>query len=157
MAGRTSYYSRGSDPTLPCHWSPRGGRWEHYAWRARPLTVTRQRTQTSYWNSLGRLPLPSNNMRAYEEIADLKARLQQESLYLQEEIKLGHNFEEIIGSSQGLRSTLERVDAVAPTDSTVLILGETGTGKELIARAIHDPAHRGELDISLDGPRASEG
>ena len=105
----------------------------------------------------GQVALAVDNMRAYEEIADLKARLQQESLYLQEEIKLGHNFEEIIGSSQGLRSTLERVDAVAPTDSTVLILGETGTGKELIARAIHDPAHRGELDISLDGPRASEG
>ena len=92
----------------------------------------------------GQVALAVDNMRAYEEIADLKARLQQESLYLQEEIKLGHNFEEIIGSSQGLRSTLERVDAVAPTDSTVLILGETGTGKELIARAIHDRSRRSQ-------------
>ena len=64
-----------------------------------------------------------------------------------EEIKLGHNFDEIIGSSQGLRQTLERVEAVAPTESTVLILGETGTGKELIARAIHDRSRRRERPL----------
>jgi PAS domain S-box-containing protein len=66
-----------------------------------------------------------------------KARLQQESVYLQEEIKAAYNFEEIIGRSPALAAVLEHVRAVAPTGASVLIQGETGTGKELIARAIH--------------------
>ena len=71
-----------------------------------------------------------------------KARLQQQNLYLQEEIKGVHNFEEIIGQSPGLTAVLENVRRVAATDSTVLITGETGTGKELIARAIHSNSRR---------------
>ena len=82
------------------------------------------------------------NMKSYEEIASLKARLEKENVYLQEEIRTEHNFEEIIGDSPSLRTLLRRVDQVAPTDSTVLIYGETGTGKELIARAIHDRSNR---------------
>jgi formate hydrogenlyase transcriptional activator len=82
------------------------------------------------------------NMRAYEEIAALKARLQAENTYLQEEIRSEHNFTEIVGNSARLRAVLQQVEQVAPTDSTVLILGETGTGKELIARAIHDRSRR---------------
>jgi formate hydrogenlyase transcriptional activator len=82
------------------------------------------------------------NMRAYEEIAALKARLQAENTYLQEEIRAEHNFTEIVGNSPKLRAVLQQVELVAPTDSTVLILGETGTGKELIARAIHDRSQR---------------
>ena len=82
------------------------------------------------------------NMQSYEEIATLKARLEKENVYLQEEIRTEHNFEEIIGDSPSLRALLRRVDQVAPTDSTVLIYGETGTGKELIARAIHDRSNR---------------
>jgi len=82
------------------------------------------------------------NMKSYEEIASLKARLEKENVYLQEEIRTEHNFEEIIGDSPSLRALLRRVDQVAPTDSTVLIYGETGTGKELIARAIHDRSNR---------------
>ncbi len=72
-----------------------------------------------------------------------RARLQQQNLYLQEEIKAVHNFEEIIGQSPALMAVLDKVRRVAPTDATVLITGETGTGKELIARAIHSaqPAH----------------
>ena len=66
-----------------------------------------------------------------------KARLQQQNLYLQEEIKSVHNFEEIIGQSPALLAVLDKVGRVAPTDASVLITGETGTGKELIARAIH--------------------
>jgi len=86
--------------------------------------------------------LAISNMKSYEEIASLKARLEKENVYLQEEIRTEHNFEEIVGDSPTLLALLRRVDQVAPTDSTVLIYGETGTGKELIARAIHDRSNR---------------
>ena len=82
------------------------------------------------------------NMKSYEEIAALKARLERENVYLQEEIRTVHNFEEIVGNDPTLLELLRRVDQVAPTDSSVLIYGETGTGKELIARAIHDRSAR---------------
>ncbi len=82
------------------------------------------------------------NMQSYEEIVELKARLEKENVYLQEEIRTEHNFEEIIGNSPALLAVLRKVEQVAPTDSTVLIYGETGTGKELIARAIHDRSAR---------------
>ena len=82
------------------------------------------------------------NMQAYEEIAALKARLQEENVYLQEEISKEHNFEEIVGNSRVLLEVLRNVETVAPTDSTVLIMGETGCGKELIARAIHSRGAR---------------
>ena len=71
-----------------------------------------------------------------------KARLEAQNIYLQEEIKGGHNFEELIGSSSSLKKVLKNVERVAPTDSAVLITGETGTGKELIARAIHNLSSR---------------
>jgi formate hydrogenlyase transcriptional activator len=82
------------------------------------------------------------NMRAFEEIAALKARLQRESVYLQEEIRREHNFIEMVGTSPALGAALRKVEQVASLDSTVLIAGETGTGKELIARAIHDRSRR---------------
>ena len=88
------------------------------------------------------IALAVENMQAYEEIAQLKARLEQENLYLQEEIKTLHNFEEIIGQGQAIKRTLKAVETVAPTDAGVLILGETGTGKELIARAVHNLSPR---------------
>ena len=71
-----------------------------------------------------------------------KARLEAQNIYLQEEIRSEHNFGEIVGSSPALLKVLRQVEQIAPTDSTVLILGETGTGKELIARAIHDRSPR---------------
>lgn len=71
-----------------------------------------------------------------------KARLEAQNVYLQEEIKGSHNFDELIGSSTSLKTILKHVARVAPTDSTVLITGETGTGKELIARAIHNLSPR---------------
>ena len=83
-----------------------------------------------------------SNMKSYEEIKALKGRLEKENVYLQEEIRTVHNFEEIVGSSPNLLELLRKVDQVAPTDSSVLIYGETGTGKELIARAIHDRSNR---------------
>ncbi len=81
--------------------------------------------------------LAIENMLAYEEIRGLKARLEEENLYLQEEIKTDYNFEEIIGESRTLKKMLRAVETVAKTDTSVLLMGETGTGKELIARAIH--------------------
>jgi formate hydrogenlyase transcriptional activator len=81
---------------------------------------------------------------AYREIAELKDKLAQEKLYLEDEIRGEIDFEGIVGQSSGLRHVLNLVETVAPSDSTVLLLGETGTGKELIARAIHDRSHRKE-------------
>src|SRR5215213_5907185 len=82
------------------------------------------------------------NMKSYEEIAALKAKLEKENVYLQEEIRTEHNFEEIVGNGPALLDLLHRVDQVARTDSTVLIHGETGTGKELVARAIYNRSAR---------------
>jgi len=86
--------------------------------------------------------LSIENMREYEEIGRLKARLERENVYLREEILGEHNFEEIVGNSPALTTVLHTIDRVAPTDTTVLILGETGTGKELVARAIHSRSPR---------------
>lgn len=80
--------------------------------------------------------------RAMAEVERLKNRLDAENAYLQEEIRQQHNFEEIVGSSPALLGVLRQVELVAPTDATVLILGETGTGKELIARAVHNRSPR---------------
>jgi len=80
--------------------------------------------------------------KAFEEIKDLKERLQDENVALREQIDQALMFEEIVGVSPALRAVLSRVSKVAPTDSTVLLTGETGTGKELIARAIHKRSRR---------------
>jgi formate hydrogenlyase transcriptional activator len=90
----------------------------------------------------GQIAIAIENALAYREISELKDKLAQEKLYLEEEIRSEMNFAEIIGKSSALRKVLKRVETVAPTDSTVLIYGETGAGKELIARAIHDLSPR---------------
>jgi formate hydrogenlyase transcriptional activator len=82
------------------------------------------------------------NALAYGRVADLNDQLAQEKLYLEDEIRSQMNFEEIIGQSSTLRRVLAQVETVAPTESTVLIYGETGTGKELIARAVHNLSAR---------------
>jgi formate hydrogenlyase transcriptional activator len=84
------------------------------------------------------------NALAFQQIAELKDKLAKEKLYLEEELQTEHGFEEIIGDSTALRNVLKQVEVVAPTDSTVLIQGETGTGKELVARAIHRLSGRHE-------------
>ena len=84
------------------------------------------------------------NALAYRQIAELKNQLADEKLYLEEEIRTEYTFEEIVGESAALKRVLSQVETVAPTDSSVLILGETGTGKEVIARAIHDLSPRRE-------------
>jgi len=82
------------------------------------------------------------NANVYGEIAALKDRLARENVYLEDEIRTELNFEQIVGASEGLRRVLREVETVAPTSSTVLICGETGTGKELIARAVHNLSAR---------------
>ncbi len=79
---------------------------------------------------------------ALVEVKELKNRLQAENLYFQAEIKSSHNFDEIIGNSAAMMATIYKVEQVAETDATVLLLGETGTGKELWARAIHSRSKR---------------
>ena len=86
--------------------------------------------------------LAADNALDYYQVAESRQRLAEERVYLNEEIRSGQNFEEIVGSSAALKNVLKQVAIVAPTDSTVLILGETGTGKELIAHAIHNMSAR---------------
>jgi len=90
----------------------------------------------------GQIAIAVENALAYHEISELRDKLAQEKLYLEEEIRSEMNFDQIVGDSPALRRVLELVETVAPSDSTVLLLGETGTGKELIARAIHDHGRR---------------
>lgn len=87
------------------------------------------------------------NALVYREIEVLKNKLEEEKLYLEEEIRTEYNFEEIIGNSPALKRVLQDVETVAATDSTVLIYGETGTGKELIAHAIHNLSQRRERTL----------
>jgi formate hydrogenlyase transcriptional activator len=88
------------------------------------------------------IAIAMDNALAYRQISELKEKLRQEKLYLEGEMRTEHNFEEIVGQSAALRRVLRQVETVAPTQATVLILGETGTGKELIARAIHNLSER---------------
>ncbi|HST10066.1 MAG TPA: sigma 54-interacting transcriptional regulator [Terriglobales bacterium] len=90
----------------------------------------------------GQLALAIDNWLAHGDIADLRDRAAQESVYVEDEIRGEMQFEGIIGKSAALRRVLKQVETVAPTNSNVLIFGETGTGKELIARAIHDLSPR---------------
>lgn len=86
--------------------------------------------------------LAADNVLSYEQIAELKSRLERENAYLIEEIKSEHNFEEMVGTSPAFRELIDKVRRVAPTDATVLITGESGTGKELVARALHSRSQR---------------
>ncbi len=85
--------------------------------------------------------------QSYEELERLKNKLQAEQIYLQEEIQQSANFEEMIGTSSGMQRVFQNIDRVAKTDSTVLITGETGTGKELVARGIHHVSNRRERPL----------
>src|ERR1700726_3198821 len=81
-------------------------------------------------------------MNLCRELSGQHTRLEEENVYLREELRTEHNFEEIVGNSPAVLRALGAVDQVAPTDATVLIYGETGTGKELVARAIHNRSAR---------------
>ncbi|HZT32610.1 MAG TPA: sigma 54-interacting transcriptional regulator [Bryobacteraceae bacterium] len=90
----------------------------------------------------GQISIAIDNAISYRRIEELNAKLSEEKLYLEDEIRSEYQFEEIIGQSEALRAILRQIETVAPTDSTVLIYGETGTGKELLARAIHNLSAR---------------
>ena len=92
----------------------------------------------------GQIGIALANAMSYRMIADLNRQLAQEKLYLQDEIRSDQHFKEIVGRSPALRRVLREIETVAPTDSTVLVTGETGSGKELVARAIHDLSGRRE-------------
>ena len=92
--------------------------------------------------SPSRWRLAIENLLGYEEIAALKARLEEENVYLQEEVRTEAAFGDVVGESPAMLDVLASVRKVAKTDSTVLVMGETGTGKELIVRAIHDLSRR---------------
>jgi formate hydrogenlyase transcriptional activator len=92
----------------------------------------------------GQVAIAVENTLAFRQISDLKDRLSEENRYLEAEITSRHDFREIIGNSRALTSVLDQIRTVAPTDATVLLLGETGTGKELLARAIHESSRRRE-------------
>lgn len=95
-------------------------------------------------NTLERKRADQKNQKAMEEIEELKNRLAAENLYLRDQIEVEQKYEEIVGESSAIKKVLLQVEQVAKTDSTVLILGETGTGKELIARAIHKQSGRND-------------
>ena len=100
-----------------------------------------------FTNALMRKKNQEELAEAHRQLEILKNQYKNESEYLQKEIKVEHNFDEIIGKSGSLKKTLKKVEQVATTDSTVLVLGETGTGKELIARALHKNSGRNDRPL----------
>jgi formate hydrogenlyase transcriptional activator len=95
-----------------------------------------------YSQVAGQIAIALDNALSYQRIEELNAQLAEEKVYLEDEIRTDNRFEEIVGQSRALKAVLKQVETVAPTESTVLILGETGSGKELVARAIHDLSSR---------------
>jgi formate hydrogenlyase transcriptional activator len=146
-------------------------RWPHFAERVKlvvlnsvcflPLTTARRRLGTLAFGSkqagahdsadvdflqqvANQVAVAVENALAFDEIEKLRDRLHKEKVYLEEEVRTEHNCGEIVGESAALRRVLKEVKTVAPTGSTVLVRGETGTGKELIARAVHELSPRRE-------------
>ena len=92
----------------------------------------------------GQVAIAVENALSYRELTEMKDRLASEKLYLEDEIRLDLNSGNMVGEGPAFQSVLRAIHTVAPSDATVLILGETGTGKELVARAIHEMSHRGK-------------
>jgi PAS domain S-box-containing protein len=120
--------------------SPTESRW--FQMTVFPLACDEGGVVVSHTNITDRKLAEIERNKALEEVGQLKDHLNAENVYLREEIKSAHDFEEIVGQCEVLRRVLDRIEQVARTDSNVLIVGETGTGKELIARAIHEHSSR---------------
>ena len=114
---------------------------EERTW-SEPLVRRLRLVAQTFANALARKHADEDLKKSYEDIKQLKDRLKLESAYLQKELKSVGSYGEIVGQSEGIREVLAKVEQVARTDSAVLITGETGTGKELIARAIHSSSNR---------------
>jgi PAS domain S-box-containing protein len=139
LAGAMNHYS------LDKRWNQKDGRVVHTTWAVR--CVRRSDGAPDYLIGLvldttERTQAEEALKKAYEEINQLKDRLAQEKIYLEEEIRSERGFETIVGDSPKVARVLRLIETVAPTSTTVLVEGETGTGKELIARAIHDRSRR---------------
>jgi formate hydrogenlyase transcriptional activator len=114
---------------------------KHIAWDS--LLISRfQEVGNVFANALERKRADEKLQAAHSQIAKLNERLEQENIYLRKEVKLEHNHTAVIGQSAAIKSVLKKAEQVAPTDAVVLLLGETGTGKELIARSIHELSKR---------------
>jgi formate hydrogenlyase transcriptional activator len=109
--------------------------------RRTPRPLTQEEVDRTS-QAAAQIAIAIENALAFDEIAALKDRLSRENIYLEEEIQHAQHFGEIVGESRALKQILQKVSTVAPTDSTVLVLGETGTGKEMVARAIHATSER---------------
>jgi formate hydrogenlyase transcriptional activator len=144
-------------PEITAHWTKLGIKWLywlpllHGGRLLGALIVAGQREHRCEDQEINLLNQLSNqiavaidNAEAFRRVAELKDRLAEEKLYLEEELRTEYNFGEIVGESAALKRVLKQVETVGPTDATVLILGETGTGIELIARAIHELSGRRE-------------
>lgn len=114
---------------------------QHEPWDDIAMSLL-QRAADLFGNVLARKSADEKLRAAYKEIKTLKEQLEQENIYLREEIKLDHSHNAVVGGSAAIRSVLKKAEQVAPTDTTVLVLGETGTGKELVARTIHELSAR---------------
>ena len=123
----------------PCH-GPDGERW--FWMSVNPSRGEEGGAVMVHVDATERILARTELERTLQEVARLKEQLEGEGQYLREEIKSGHNFEEIVGQSNAMMSMLETVSQVADTDATVLLLGETGTGKEVVARAVHSRSRR---------------
>jgi formate hydrogenlyase transcriptional activator len=123
----------------PCH-APNQRRW--FLMHVDPLPAEHGGVVISHIDITDRKLASEALKSALAEVRQLKDRLQEENIYLQEEVRVASNFGEIIGESQALKRVLSQAEQVAPADTTVLILGETGTGKELLAHAIHKLSQR---------------
>ena len=135
-------WSWAASQPAPFRWSPAMARWERSNSPGPPCDVWTDEDVDFLVQVARQIAIAVENALAYRQLQEIKERLATEKLYLEDEIRLDHNNGNMVGEGAAFQSVLKGVQIVAPTDATVLILGETGTGKELVARAIHEMSSR---------------